>query len=377
MKQSSSVLILHNIVAPYRLPIFEALAQEWNLMVYFCQTKTADRQWQTSLNGYNFHHVVLPRRIIRIGSTASIVLNPDLLSRLAKQVYDVYIAGENPQNALSVLAVLFAAKLRRKPFICWSEHIEGEREIATSGSLGHLLIETYRRILYRNADSFIAYGTQAADFLVRRGVSPEKIITGMQVVPRNQTPSVKISKGEMGFEGKKVILYLGYLIARKGLDVLLKAFRRMEREDAILVIAGIGDQEDYLRRLASGASNIQFPGYVEGVLKAKYYSVADVFVLPTLHDPWGLVVNEAMAYGLPIVVTNRAGCAPDLVSDNGFVVPAGNVNALQQALERLLNDDKLRREMGSKSRERIQRYDVPYAQKTFTRAIRLALENRQ
>ena len=377
MQQTSRVLVLHNIITPYRLPIFEALAQEWDLTVYFCQGKTADRQWQTSLRGYTFPHVVLPHRIVRIGSAASIVLNPDLPGRLAKQVYDVYIAGENPQNALSVLSVLLAAKLRRKPFICWSEHIEGEREFATSGPLGHLLIETYRRIVYRHADSFVAYGTQATDFLVRRGVLPERIVTGVQVVPRDQTPSVKVSKAEMGFEGKKVILSVSYLVARKGLDVLIKAFRRMEREDAVLVIAGVGDQEDYLKRLASGANNIQFPGYIEGALKAKYYSVADIFVLPTLHDPWGLVVNEAMAYGLPIVVTDRAGCAPDLVSDNGFIVPAGDVDALRQALEQLLNDEELRKEMGDKSRQRIQPYDVAYAQQTFTRAIRLALECRQ
>ena len=261
--------------------------------------------------------------------------------------------------------------------MCWSEHIEGERAVATSGAIGRLLIETYRRVVYRNTDSFVAYGSQAADFLVRRGAPSGRIVTGVQVVPGSQTPSVQVSRGEMGFDGKKVVLSVGYLIARKGLDTLIEAFRGMEREDAVLVIAGAGDQEDHLRRLAGGASNIQFPGYVEGTLKAKYYSVADVFVLPTLHDPWGLVVNEAMAYGLPIVVTDRAGCAPDLVGDNGLVVPAGDVHALRQALERLLDGDELRREMGDKSRQIIQRYDVDYARETFAKAVRVALEGRR
>ena len=377
MKPRHRVLILHNIIAPYRLPIFEALAQEWDVTVYFCQAKTADRQWQTSLNGYSFRHVVLPHRAIRVGSVASIVINPDLPGRLARQASDVYIAGENSSNAFSVLAVLLTAKLRRKAFVCWSEHIEGERAVATSGAIGRLLIETYRRVVYRNTDSFVAYGSQAADFLVRRGAPSGRIVTGVQVVPGSQTPSVQVSRGEMGFDGKKVVLSVGYLIARKGLDTLIEAFRGMEREDAVLVIAGAGDQEDHLRRLAGGASNIQFPGYVEGTLKAKYYSVADVFVLPTLHDPWGLVVNEAMAYGLPIVVTDRAGCAPDLVGDNGLVVPAGDVHALRQALERLLDGDELRREMGDRSRQIIQRYDVDYARETFAKAVRVALEGRR
>jgi len=371
------VLLITNIPAPYRLPVFDALAQELDLTVYFCQAKAADRQWQPSLRGYAFRYAVLPHRILRIGSAVSIILNPDLPCRLAKKQYEIYIAGENSQNAFSVLAVLLAAKMRRRPFICWSEHIEGERKFATSGVLGDLLIETYRRIVYRGADSFIAYGSLAADFLARRGVPPEKIVTGVQVVPREQCPSIKVSKAEMGFEGKKVILSVSYLIARKGLDVLIRAFRKMEREDTILVIAGVGEQEAYLRELAGGARNIRFPGYIEGAVKASYYSTADIFVLPTLHDPWGLVVNEAMAYGLPIVVTNRAGCAPDLVSDNGFVVPAGDVDALKRALERLLDDEEMRREMGTRSQQKIRNYDVPYAQKIFTTAIHLALDNRR
>ena len=375
--QQVRVLLLHNTIAPYRLPIFEALAQEFDLTVYFCQGVTADRLWQPSLNGYTFRHAVLPHRTIRIGGAASITWNPDLPRRLAEQAYDVYIAGENSPNALSLLSVLLAARFRKRPFICWSEHIEGERDMATSGTLGHLLIETYRRVVYRSADSFLAYGTRATDFLIRRGVTPERVVTGMQVVPESQTPSVKVSKAEMGFEGKKVVLSVSYLIARKGLDILIRAFRSVGREDTVLVIAGAGDQEGYLRRLARGASNIRFPGYVEGALKAKYYSVADIFVLPTLHDPWGLVINEAMAYGLPVVVTDRAGCAPDLVGDNGIVVPAGDVDALRHALERLLDDDTLRRAMGNKSRQKIQRYDAPYARDTFIRAVGLALQRRQ
>jgi glycosyltransferase involved in cell wall biosynthesis len=374
LEQSLRVLILHNVIAPYRLPVFEALSQEWDLTVYFCQAKTMDRQWQVSLEGYAFRHTVLRHRAVRIRNAATVVLNLGLPARLASQQHDVYIAGENSQNLVSTLSVLAAAKLRKKPFICWSEHIEGEREFATSGSLGHFLIETYRRMVYRSAKSFVAYGTRATAFLVQRGVPPERIVTGVQVVPRGQTPTVEVSKDEMGFGGKKVILSVGYLVARKGLDLLIKAFRGIGRGDAVLVIAGWGDQEAYLRHLAGGASNICFPGYVDGELKARYYAVADVFVMPTFHDPWGLVVNEAMAYGLPIIVTDRAGCAPDLVSDNGYVVPAGDVDALQEAIERLLDDDCLRREMGRRSLETIRQYDVAYAQEIFSKAICLALE---
>jgi glycosyltransferase involved in cell wall biosynthesis len=376
MKEPLSVLILHNIIAPYRLPVFEALAQEWDLTVYFCQPTTADRRWQVSLGGYTFQRAVLRHKSVRIGNAATIVLNPDLPARLIRQPFDVYIVGENSQHALSSLCVLAAARLRRKPLVCWSEHIEGERKVATSGSVGQFLIEAYRRAIYRRASSFVAYGGRSADFLAQRGVLPERIVTGVQVVPRSQAPLVTASKSELGLAGKKVILSVSYLTARKGLDLLIGAFRSMEHQDAVLVVAGSGDQEKELRQLAHGCPNIVFPGYVDGIEKARYYTVADVFVLPTLHDPWGLAVNEAMMYGLPIVVTDQAGCAVDLVSDNGFVIPAGDVDALREALGRLLDDDALCKRMGNSSRRKIQRYDVAYAEQIFTKAILLALEHR-
>ena len=112
------------------------------------------------------------------------------------------------------------------------------------------------------------------------------------------------------------------------------------------------------------------------VRRTAWYAAADLFAFPTLHDPWGLVVNEAMAFGLPIVATDAAGCAPDLVQGNGLVVPAGNVDALAAALAQLLTDEALRCEMGQRSRAIIADYTVEAACSTFLRAIHHALEKR-
>jgi glycosyltransferase involved in cell wall biosynthesis len=89
---------------------------------------------------------------------------------------------------------------------------------------------------------------------------------------------------------------------------------------------------------------------------SKYYSIADIFVLPSNFDTWGLVVNEAMNFGLPVIVSDRCGCAKGLVKGNGFIFKAGDVNDLKEKLETLINDSDLRKEMGRKSMDIIKNY---------------------
>jgi glycosyltransferase involved in cell wall biosynthesis len=169
--------------------------------------------------------------------------------------------------------------------------------------------------------------------------------------------------------GKTVVLYVGYFVARKGLHHLIQAFQAVAGEHDVLALVGSGPQEKQLRAMGHGDQRTIFPGYLEGAEKASWYAAADLFVLPTLHDPWGLVVNEAMAFGLPIIVTDAAGCARDLVQDNGLVVPAGDVDALATALARLLPDEALRRAMGQRSQHIISLYTVKAACDAFLQVI--------
>jgi glycosyltransferase involved in cell wall biosynthesis len=136
---------------------------------------------------------------------------------------------------------------------------------------------------------------------------------------------------------------------------------------------GSGPEEERLRQLADGDDRILFPGYRDGACKTAWYAAADLFVFPSLHDPWGLVVNEAMAFGLPIIASDAAGCVPDLLQDNGLVVPAGDTDALEDALAQLLRAKTRRRAMGNSSREIISKYTVEFACSAFLQAIEHAL----
>jgi len=106
-------------------------------------------------------------------------------------------------------------------------------------------------------------------------------------------------------------------------------------------------------------TSVCFTGFVNQSSIPKYYGMSDVFVLPSLYEPRGAVINEAMAAGLPVIVTNRCGSIGDIVQDgqNAFVYAAGDANALAACMDRLVTHPTLRQHMGNRSREIISAWD--------------------
>jgi len=370
------VLLLHNIIAPYRLPLFQELAKKLDLEVKFCKSGRKDRLWKPSLVNYSFKYEVL--KSISIGP---FVINYTLPFKLLLNRYQVYIVALTLRDIFSVLTVLFTAKLLGRPFVVWSGFIESsyakyiidpKYKDNKLGRIMDIFFGMLIRFICRNSDCFIAYGNKAKEFLIRHGAPQDKIFIGTQVISGDTTTRVTCSKSETEFKDKKIILYLGYFNKRKGINYLINAFKRIQHEDAILILAGAGEEEENLKLLAKGEENIYFTGYVEGKDKHKYYSIADIFVLPSLHDPWAFVINEAMHFGLPIITTKEVGSS-ELINGNGFVVKAGDEEELKSAIEELLSDDELRRKMGAKSKEIIKKYNLNYAVNAFLNAVNYAM----
>jgi glycosyltransferase involved in cell wall biosynthesis len=165
------------------------------------------------------------------------------------------------------------------------------------------------------------------------------------------------------YSGRKIILYLGRLIKRKGIDYLLKAFAVVLKEipEAILIIAGDGPEKHNLQELCKELrlKDALFTGYVSEEEKATFLLLSDLLVYPTITisfpEEWGLAVNEAMSVGKPVIVTNAVGCAFELVKPEitGFVVPEKDVMCLSYAIKRALTDDRARMRMGEASKELI------------------------
>ena len=375
------VALVHNIVAPYRVPLFEALARHptIDLQVYYCAKTHKNRRWDV-LESNAYSHKVLPGIAIEAASI-TYHINPTILMQLAANQYDCVILGGSAD--FTTQFSFFISKALKLPVILWSEMWEGGE-----GSLAKF-VDPLTRFFIRNADALIVPGSRSRDFHIKRGAAPEKVFIAPNII-NNDVFFAKSSafkqrgaqlKDDLHLGNNMIVLFVGELNERKGVRFLLRAFTKLksERENTTLVIIGDGELKSKLIQLVSNESltHIVFTGWISEEEKIKYYAIADLFVLPTLSDVWGLVVNEAMACGLPIVTTTAAGCASDMIveGENGFIVEPQNVDALHEAMRRIVYDE-LREKMGEKSYEILRtRFSLDNAVNGFLDAIQFACDS--
>ena len=156
----------------------------------------------------------------------------------------------------------------------------------------------------------------------------------------------------------KLILAVGQFIYRKGFDVLLNAYKDLSNDVSICLIGGEVTNEYKNIVKTNYMKNVIFIDNISKEKLVQYYLAADLFVLPTREDIWGLVINEAMAKGLPIITTDKCIAGIELVKDfeNGFIVPADSESELLKLTNLLLNDEYLRRRISLNNLIKIRNY---------------------
>ncbi len=190
--------------------------------------------------------------------------------------------------------------------------------------------ERFKQFLLGRADAFFCFGKSSAAYLEKLGAKPSQILTQKAAVVDNEVILEHYQKaiGERDSHKKAKnwarynFIFVGRLIPPKNLPLLLDAFAEISAEafDWGLVLLGEGEQKGELQRLAHNNTTIRFEAGVPWYEVAEYLALADVLVLPSESEPWGLVVNEAMICGLPVLVSEPSGCVDDLVKtgQNGF-----------------------------------------------------------
>ena len=330
------VVLLTEIPAPYRIPLFNALAEQVDLEVVFLARRNPERPYELHEEEMRFRRRVLPHRDVTVGGRW-LVLNRGVVGALRGA--DAIVVGGWNQPAF--WAALVWARARRVPAIGWVESTLADRRSAGTGGA--------KRILARLCTAFVVPGAAAREY-VEMLVPGARIETAPNAVDgtlfASRVGDRDRLRRELGVEGC-CFLYVGRLAPEKGVDVLLRAFEGVDGE---LVVAGAGTEDGRLRRLAPPRT--RFLGNVDRDALPAWYAAADVLVLPSLSEPWGMPLNEAAAAGLPLVATDAVGAARELIEDgaNGFVVPAGDAGALHDALERLASDATFRADAGARSR---------------------------
>lgn len=354
-------MVITEIIAPYRIPVFNALALQPGIdlhVIFLAETDPTQRQWLVPKDEVQFAFQVLPSWRQRIHGH-NFLLNWGMNAALQKLSPDAIVCGG--YNYLASWEALRWARRNAVPFLLWVE------STARDFRSGAMLRESLKTRFLRQCDGFVVPGKSASHY-VRSYMPDNPIFTAPNAVnieffsKAAEIARRNASQNRQSFHlPDRYFLFVGRLEREKGIFDLLEAYAGLPTEMRSrigLVFAGDGSDRSQLEKRAAALQGSIIAGFLQREHLAIFYALAEAFVFPTHTDPWGLVVNEAMASGLPVICSNAAGCAADLVMDrhNGRLVAACDVGQLRCALDELARNPQLRSCMGQASTAKIQQY---------------------
>jgi glycosyltransferase involved in cell wall biosynthesis len=341
--------------SPYMEDCFAALHRdsEIELRVLYQEMTAPDTHWGTqSLPSYA--SVMKGRWYPFLGGRLH--HNPTVTEELAAAAADLYIvqgyAGITSQRAFQWL------RKHRKRWVFWGER-PGMR---SSGLMRNLLRDRALKPVLAGADAIAAIGSLAVSAYkdrLKREIPVVNLPYLCDVQPFQQAsddrPPLRHAQGTG--ESPVTILYCGQLIERKGLDTLLTAFQQLRAAggNVRLQLVGTGPLETSLKQSVSSANAafVDFAGFRPVGELPRLFAGADLFVLPSRHDGWGVVVNQALAAGLPLICSEAVGAAHDLIREgwNGYRFAPGDHPALADRLQELIENADRRQQMSHNSRK--------------------------
>ncbi len=225
-------------------------------------------------------------------------------------------------------------------------------------------------------DGFLAIGSLNREYYLWYGIKEERLFLMPYAVdnkffldkPKGYESDCEALRAKIGLEeGRPVIIYAGKMTKRKRPGDLLEAYIRLSFDGKsephpYLLFIGDGEMRDSLEKRVSalGWNSVNFLGFINQSELPRYYDLCDIFVLPSVCEPWGLVVNEAMNGRCAVIVSDQVGCGPDLVKDgeNGYVFKAASVDGLYYTLLNILDASVKLHEMGEKSLAIIRKWGI-------------------
>lgn len=371
------VAVIFDNFGPYHVARLTAAARILSVTGIELGANSADYAWQPPERG-GFHHVTLfpgtasaqPKSVLAAAMEAQLtVLSPDAVA----------IPGWADSGGLAALRWGIRHKT---PVIVMSESNQGDHD-------RNRFREAVKRQIVGLCGAGLAGGSKAAAYLSALGMPTERIFVGYDAIDNTYfadgAAAAKVdgaaTRARLGLPGR-YFLTCCRLIDKKNIAFLINCFatyRQGVADDQAwdLVIAGDGPLRPELQALAGRlgvAASVHFPGFIQYQALPDYYGMAGAFVLPSMTEQWGLVVNEAMAAGLPVLVSDRCGCAPDLVvdGDNGFSFDPTDPTALVTAMTQLAHQSDLAA-MGAESRRIIAKVDTTAFADGLANAVSVAI----
>jgi glycosyltransferase involved in cell wall biosynthesis len=366
----TSVAYLTNIPTPYRVAMVEAwvaaLGRDVHFAVHYTDAGDQGRGWAVRpIEGATEIRLPGILSIPRYGR-----LNWGLL-RLVR-THDVVMIGGFEQVSYLVAAAM--ARLLRKKVILLFDGFS-PRRFGTEKPAIVLL----KKMTARMCHAYFANGSVGSRYMRRLNVSPSSIFNQfLSVSTREIDEAISDTSGRSLVRIRfglpchvRIVAFCGYLIERKRLDLLIEAVALQPAVSRpVVAVIGTGPLQSAAAKLAADLGvDARFVGFHHSATLAQLYQAVDILVLPSNDDPWGLVVNEAMAASLPVIVSDACGCVEDLVSEgsNGYVFRSGDVVHLADCLHSALTADLPA--MGRVSRQIIENWTPAHSARSLAACL--------
>lgn len=336
------ILFLTNVPSPYRVHFFNELGKQCDLTVLYQKKASSERNSKWVAESSNTYTSIFLK-----GKSTGVdnAFGPGVVKYLRKSYDAIIICGN--ASPTEIFAIEWC-KLRRIPYC-----MEGDGAFVKTGKG---FKERLKRHLIRGGTLFFSTCKEHDNYYIHYGANPSKIVRyrfssllkrDILLNPPDKDQKLLL-RNELKIKEDKVILAVGQFIYRKGFDVLIES-ATMLNDGIGIYIVGDNPTSEYLSKVKEyNLKNIHFEGFKTKDELKKYYMAADAFVLPTREDIWGLVINEAMAYGLPVVTTDRCNAGLELIKNNvnGYVVHVDDKGELAKKITEVLFHSA---EMGEKS----------------------------
>lgn len=320
-------IIIQNIISPYKTLLFNALEKitDNNFLfkvLYLAETENR-REWKIDIQGINFPYEVMFKG--SVDGVDSIKMAYKIHKKLKHHNPDIVIVGG--YNYLAFWGAFIWAKKNQKKIIAMIEsHYLDKHRI--------LIKESIKKIFVSRCDGVLVDGLRHKSYVINLGIKEDKVFikkgAGPVDVSWYQNEISKYEKNKLQYYNKlnipeKNFLYVGRFSPEKNIIYLLRCFKKLQEggiKDWGMILVGDGPQKKEIEKFINKNNiiNIYSPGFLQKEEIPFYFALASCFILPSVSEPWGLVVSEAMACGLPVLVSKRCGCYPDLIQEgvNGF-----------------------------------------------------------
>ena len=332
------VLFLTNLPSPYRVGFFTELGKKCELTVLYERRAASDRDknWKADA-GKTYQEFYL--KGLEVGTDNSFC--PNVIHYL-KSEYDIVVIGM--YSTYTAMIAMMWMKLFHKQYV-----------ISTDGGFVRKeskIKRKFKTFWLSSASFWLGTGKLAREYMCYYGAKSERIfdypftsVDETDIIPNVlESKEKKKLREELEIFADKVVISVGQFIPRKGFDILLEACESFLDVNTEFLI--IGGTKDDLERVTEKKipQNVKVYPFMPKQRLFQYYHAADFFVLPTKEDVWGLVVNEAMACGLPVLTTDRCGAGLEMVKSgkNGWIIPTDNVEALSSGIFKILQQSSLR-----------------------------------